>query len=280
MADAYSLVEPHDEEDDLDNDLPLAELSLLLDQGRDHPELLQATLLHDLQDSSSSSSSSGQRRYRSILSAAVQPALLSSKLQPLQDRSRALQYLLLKACAGLAGPHSLSELERVLQQIRSHNWSLQQEPGCPGRHFLIDVAEVREEWFLRRSPLGLLMSKVRVWGPGGDQLPGQPLPPGVRAEMVQLLLAAAAAQTTCHLVDGPGVKERLLTAVNRNLATPFFTGCHFCELDALSVLCREVTWRLMLTGTKRGEEQGASHCTTGQQQQLQHITILASLFNS
>eukprot|EP00775_Hariotina_reticulata_P004429 gene4429-4683_t len=240
------------EEDELGDELQLSDVSLLLDQSRDQPELLEA-LLRDLRADSSGGSSGTSSRYLydSILSVAAHSGLLSSKLQLLQDRSNTLQYLLLKACAGMAGPHSLTELQQVLQQIRMHNWAVLQDTGLgSGSDFVIDVAEVRENWFLRRSPLALLVSRVKVWGPGGDQQPGQPLPPAERARMVQLLLEEAPSVQP-QLLGKSGVKQRLLKAVNRNRATPFFTGCHFCELEALAVLCREVPWRLMLQGTKR-----------------------------
>jgi hypothetical protein len=105
-----------------------------------------------------------------------------------------------------------------------------------------------ESWFLHRSPLHLLVSKVRVWGPGGDESPPE-LSDNTRMELLQALCGA------------PQDLKKLLKRGNRNKATPWFTAAHFCNPAALDWLIsrQELTFQSMLARTKRGEAAQSFH---------------------
>jgi hypothetical protein len=105
-----------------------------------------------------------------------------------------------------------------------------------------------EPWFLQRSPLHLLVSIVRVWGP--NEHVRSSMPPMLDAARVQLLNELCSSDRI-----GSGGLAALLDAHNANNATAFVSACHFgCEAAVKWLLGRqELTWQRMLRGTKRGE---------------------------
>lgn len=158
-------------------------------------------------------------------------------LLTLQDAEAELQHRLLKLAAGMHGDNSGAVLGELLPRLIWCNWQRQQS-GLQ----LLTVADIAESWFLKRSVLHLLVSTVRVWGVGGDEIPL-----GLTDTCRQQLLDALCG-------NGPTLKL-LLKRGNRNKATPWFTAAHFCNPAALEWLVGrpELTFRRMLLRTKRGE---------------------------
>jgi hypothetical protein len=167
----------------------------------------------------------------------------TASLQLLEDRGAELQHRLLKLAADMYGDRSIAVLEELLPVYCQHN----KERHANGRPRL-SVTDMAESWFLQRSPLHLLVSKVRVWGPGGDESP----PEWSDATRTQLLQA---------LCGKPEDLRELLKRGNRNKATPWFTAAHFCNPAALDWLIGrpELTFQSMLARTKRGEAAQGCH---------------------
>lgn len=168
----------------------------------------------------------------------------TASLQPLEDVGAELQHRLLKLAGGMHGDSSMAVLAELLPRYYQHN-AQRHAAGRP----LLRVADMSESWFLQRSLLHLLVSKVRVWGPGGDESP----PEWSDATRMQLL------QALCGV---PQELRKLLKRGNRNKATPWFTAAHFCNPAALDWLISrpELTFQSMLARTKRGEAaQGFCH---------------------
>lgn len=166
-------------------------------------------------------------------------AVLSRQLLAADDSKAALQHRLLKVAAGMYGDNSLNVFHELQPQLLEYN----QAQRASGRS-LLQVSDLQERWFLERSVLHLLVSKVRVWGIAGDEVPQGFMSAATRTQLLQ------------QMCGDPAILRALIRRGNRNRATPVFTAAHFCEPAALEWLLSrpEVGFKDMLQYTKRGRQ--------------------------
>jgi hypothetical protein len=162
----------------------------------------------------------------------------------------ALRYELLRVATFWYGSDTVGKFKALADAIRSHNVTLPSE--SPDRVVVHTVAESWESSF-KRSPLHLLVSEVKVWGEAGDPVPGWPVQPGARRQLLQMYK-----DLTVELGGQQGWLA-LLDSQNHNKVRPFGSAAHFCIPEAVEWLLEqpELTFERMRHHSKRGACQAA-----------------------
>lgn len=165
------------------------------------PQQQPLLVAEDGRDDSSSDISTALLEECRGLDSALAPC--TRQLTDLADQARSLRHKVLALCAGMYGADSVRAAQQLLKFVETHNSSARNH-SRPEQ--VVDLMALKEDWFLERPLLTLLVSKVRVWGPAGDQYPAEELPGDQRLGLLQELkrcVAVSAPAAAASAVAAP-----------------------------------------------------------------------------